>query len=117
MPEPIEHAVGRKKEKVCVDIAQQHVRKKEFVRKWLLLHGCYWLQQGGNKIFYYYEGAMNAELFKSFKEEHFPGMFEKSANPRGKLFLQDGDPSQNSKLSCKAVDQVRCRLFKIPPRS
>ena len=57
-------------------------------------------------------------MLKSFVEERFPGMFEKSAKPKGKLFLQDsGDPSQNSKLSCYAIDRVGCCLFKIPTRS
>ena len=66
---------------------------------------------------HHYEGAINSEMCKSFVEELFSDMFEKSANPKGKLFLQDGDPSQNSKLSKDAMDEVGCRLFKIPPRS
>ena len=46
-------------------------------------------------------------------------MPEKSANLRGKLFVQDGalrDPSQISKLSCNAMAKVGSRLFKIPPK-
>ena len=42
-------------------------------------------------------------------------MFKNSANPNGKLFLPDGDPSQNSKIACETMDSVRCRLLKIPP--
>ena len=64
-----------------------------------------------------YEGAINAETCKSFIDENFPDMFEKSGNTKGKLFLQDGDPSQNSKLAKDAMDSIGCRLFKIPPRS
>ena len=44
-------------------------------------------------------------------------MFEVSPNPTGKLFLQDGDPSQNSKAAKAAMDSIGCRLFTIPPRS
>ena len=40
-------------------------------------------------------------------------MFEKSANPKGKLFLQDGDPSKNSSVDRQAMDSIGCRLFGI----
>ena len=53
----------------------------------------------------------------SFISDHFNEAFEKSDNPRGKLFLQDGDPSQNSKKAKVALDAVGARLFSIPPRS
>ena len=44
-------------------------------------------------------------------------VFERSANPRGKLFLQDGDPpSQNSKKSKKALEEIGARKFSIPAR-
>ena len=48
--------------------------------------------------------------------EHFPDAFKSSANPRGMLFLQDGDPTQNSKKA-KAAYDVGCRMFSIPARS
>ena len=66
---------------------------------------------------YHYEEALNGEFCKSYIENGFPKMFAESPNPRGKLFLQDGDPSQNSALAKEAMDVVGCRLFKIPPRS
>ena len=53
-----------------------------------------------------YHGRMNAEKFSSFVREHFASMFKRSANPRGKLFLQDGDPSQNSVKARSAWDEV-----------
>ena len=43
-----------------------------------------------------YHRRINAEKFSSSVREHFASMFKKSANPRRKLFLQNGDPSQNS---------------------
>lgn len=53
----------------------------------------------------------------AFITEHFPGMFANSSNPKGKLFLQDWDPSQNSKAAIDAMDSINCRVFKIQPRS
>jgi transposase len=32
-------------------------------------------------------------------------------------FLQDGDPSQNSRIAMKALESVKAKLFAIPPRS
>ncbi|CAB3978781.1 Hypothetical predicted protein [Paramuricea clavata] len=34
-----------------------------------------------------------------------------------KLFLQDGDPRQNSVAAKRALDDVNAKLFSIPPRS
>ena len=48
---------------------------------------------------------------------HFPDTFKRSANPKKKLFLQDGDPSQNSKKACIAFDAIGCSVFEIPARS
>ena len=41
-----------------------------------------------------YFGPINSETCKSFIDEQFSDMFKNSANPKGKLFLQDGDPFQ-----------------------
>lgn len=60
---------------------------------------------------------MNGQLFADFIKQKFPEMFTKSANPRGRLFLQDGDPSQNSAKARQAMDDLNYRVFKIPPRS
>ena len=38
-------------------------------------------------------------------------------NPRGKLFLQDGDPSQNSVKSRIACDKIGARKLIIPAHS
>ena len=43
-----------------------------------------------------YEEQLTGQFFADFVREHFENAFENSSNPRGKLFLQDGDPSQNS---------------------
>lgn len=43
-----------------------------------------------------YNGRIKAEKLSSFVCEHFYSMFKESANPRGKLSLQNSGPSQNS---------------------
>ena len=64
-----------------------------------------------------YFGRINADTFSSFVREHFASMFKKCPNPKGKLFLQDGDPSQNSCKARSAWDQIGARKFSIPARS
>ena len=64
-----------------------------------------------------YFGSINSETCKSFIEKQFSDMFKNSANSKGKLFLQDGQLSQNSKIACEAIDFARYSLFNIPPRS
>ncbi len=64
-----------------------------------------------------YEGNLNGEKFANFIREQFPSLFEKSSNPKGKLFLQDGDPSQNSMKAQNAMRSVRAKKFSIPARS
>ena len=63
---------------------------------------------------YQYEGKINGEKFVNFIEEQLSDMFLKGNNKTGKLFLQDGDPSQNCKISKEAMEKVGCRLFEIP---
>ena len=64
-----------------------------------------------------YEGRLNGNEFAKFVREQFPNLFERSNNPVGKMFLQDGDPSQNSRKTQDALDEVGGRIFHIPPRS
>ena len=45
---------------------------------------------------------------------HFEEAFEKSNNPKEKLFLEDGDPSQNSKKANNAMHKVGAKKFSIP---
>lgn len=64
-----------------------------------------------------YLEQLNGENFSKFVRQHFPAAFKKSSNPKGMLFLQDGDPTQNSRKAKKAFDDVGCRMFSIPARS
>ena len=63
-----------------------------------------------------YFGRINADTFTSFVHEHFASMFKKCPNLKGKLFLQDGDPSQNSCKARSAWDKIGARKFSIPTR-
>ena len=56
---------------------------------------------------YHYTASIDGETCKAFIKEHFPLMFENSPNPNGKLFFQYGDPSHNSALARKKMDNVR----------
>ena len=44
-----------------------------------------------------YFGKISREMFADFIHKNFKEAFEKSNNPKDKLFLQNGDPSQNSR--------------------
>ena len=64
-----------------------------------------------------YNGNINAETFADFMKENLPEMSKTRNNTKGRLFLQDGDPSQNSRMAQDAIDTIPYRLFKIPSRS
>ena len=55
-------------------------------------------------------------MFAQFILEHFNDTFEKKANLKQKLFLQYGDPGQNSKKAKVALDSIGAEIFSIPPR-
>ena len=65
--------------------------------------------------FHHYNGNINAETFADFVKEHFPEMFKARNNTKERLFLQDGDPFQNSRVAQDAMDAIPCRLFKYRP--
>ena len=56
-------------------------------------------------------------MFADFIHKHFKEAFEKSNNPKDKLFLQNGDPSQNSRKANNAIYKVGAKKFSIPARS
>ena len=64
-----------------------------------------------------YHGKLNGQSFANFVREHFPRLFTTCSNPKGKLFVQDGDPSQNSRRAKDAIHAIGARKFNIPPRS
>lgn len=60
---------------------------------------------------------LTGQFFADFVEKNFINIFAKSNNPNGNLFLQDGDPRQNSKVVVKALNNINVTCFPIPPRS
>ena len=65
----------------------------------------------------HFKEHVNGKNCAKFIRNSFPDMIKRSANPRAKRFLQDGDPSQNSAAACSAMVDVGIELFKIPARS
>ena len=55
-----------------------------------------------------YVEQFTGTYFADFIWERFHEAFVNSANPHGKLFLQDGDPRQNSMAAIRALDDVKC---------
>ena len=52
-------------------------------------------------------------MFADFIQKHFKEAFEKTNNPKDKLFLQDGDPSQNSRKANNAMYKMGAKKFSI----
>ena len=53
-----------------------------------------------------YSGKFSGEMFADLIHKHFKEAFEKRYNPKGKLFLQDGNLSQNSRKANNAMYKV-----------
>ena len=62
-------------------------------------------------------GTMTEEKFATIVKRCFSKAFQKSANPKGKLFLMDGCSRQNSKAAMREIDKLGAKVFKIPARS
>ena len=60
---------------------------------------------------------LNGQYFKDFIKKEFPKAFKKAKKGRSKLWVQDGDPSQNSALALSAWLSIGAKLLPIPPRS
>ena len=60
---------------------------------------------------------LDGQFFAKFIREKFKNIFASSNNPTGNLFLQDGDPSQNSKVAKLELNRLGYQCFSIPPRS
>ena len=56
-------------------------------------------------------------MFADFIHKCFKEAFKKSNNPKDKLFLQDGGPSQNRRKANNAMYKVGTKKFSIPARS
>ena len=57
------------------------------------------------------------KIFAKFIENNFIEIFRSSCKPTGNVFVQDGDPTQNSKAAKTALDKIGAVQFSIHPRS
>ena len=74
--------------------------------------------QNGVVLCEQYEEKINRHLFSDFIKTHFEESFSWYRIPKGKRFLQDGCPAQNSKKAIQApLDTVGAIKFSIPPHS
>jgi transposase len=63
-----------------------------------------------------YDNIMTGAFFAQFVDDHFADIFD-AADKETNLFIQDGDPCQNSAIACAAMKRVKAQLLKIPARS
>ena len=59
---------------------------------------------------------VTGDTFEQFILQQIPIIYKNSRKMHSNLFVEDGDPSQNSAKSLRAVQAVGMKLFKIPPR-
>lgn len=65
-----------------------------------------------------YTWKVNGKNFADFVLRCFPEAFQKlGVSPAGSMFLQDGDPRQNSRVARNAFETLGFEMFSIPPRS
>lgn len=65
-----------------------------------------------------YTETLTGNMFALFIKEKFDGIFEKCKNGGpSRLFLQDGDPRQNSKVARNMLELKKIYCFSIPARS
>jgi len=62
---------------------------------------------------------LSGKRFTKFVKKEFPAVFDKCQgnHSNARLFIQDGDPSQNSKRAIKALRRMNATIMKIPARS
>lgn len=59
---------------------------------------------------------LDGKMFADFVTDNFPETFIRSGK-HSNIFLQDGDPSQNSSAATAVFRELGIECFKIPPRS
>lgn len=60
---------------------------------------------------------LNGSYFAKFIDDNFENMFSIADKGPRRLWVQDGDPSQNSAMARAAMECANCELQKIPARS
>ena len=60
---------------------------------------------------------LDGETYTRYVDNRFPELFRRSCAQEGNIFLQDGDPSQNSAVARQIMSDRGMIMFGIPPRS
>ena len=60
-----------------------------------------------------YQGRINGPKFANMVRADFPSAFEQNANAVTKRFPQDGDPSQNSAVARRVLEEIGAMIFAI----
>ena len=60
---------------------------------------------------------MSGSYFEDFIDRNFNRMFDLADKGPGRIFVQDGDPCQNSAAAKRAMSRTHAELLKLPPRS
>ena len=61
-----------------------------------------------------YHEKLAGERFAKFIKEKFLNACNRTLNPSGRLFLQDGDLQQVSQAAKNTMQEVGCQMFAIP---
>ena len=79
---------------------------------------CFLVISLGKEICYckHYE-KLSGKIFAEFVENNFIEIFKSSCKSTGNVFVEDGDPTQNSKAAKTALDKIGAVQFSIHPRS
>lgn len=64
-----------------------------------------------------YCDTLTGAMFSTFVKEKFKKIFQDSFNPHSRVFLQDGDPRQNSAIARKSMEECGYHCHHIPARS
>ena len=60
---------------------------------------------------------ISGEKFAKMMDSCLPQAFQLSINPYDRLFVQDGDPSQNSAVAKEIIENIGAQVVEIPARS
>ena len=60
---------------------------------------------------------MTGAYFSNFIDRNFNTMFQTADKLNSRIWVQDGDPSQNAALAKTAMSRADSTLLKLPPRS
>ena len=60
---------------------------------------------------------LNGDTFKIIVEKNCEEMFQRAKKNASRLWIQDGDPSQNSAVARRSFKKMNAQLISIPPRS